>query len=551
VPKLVQNFLSHEGGSSMILAHRKVDVAMLNSAVRDARKARGELRDAGQIGAMEVAVGDRVVFTKNDSKLGVLNGQFGEVTGVHFKGLGVTVQVDEGKSVHVSTVDYTDLQHGYASTIHKSQGMTVDRAMLWGSASLDRHLVYVGMSRHREQFDLYQPDEATQVRSFEQCLARTTRAVTVEAMMVKHGLEVAVDDAGRTRLARTYPMAHEADHAKDVKARVERQVRDGMAKEQTKHEAALARAEAAMAAHQAAEPPGGKRLYFSKQAHEERLAWDNASFERQAALSSAQQSLDQWNRACSTPRFEDRLMDKRLRLMDVDPLTPAGGVEQNRDGTIRITDRYPIAARKEARIAAGGAQREAESSIAAHEQDLARTESFARQTLDRHLQAEPTDSKFQVFMYQGPKQARDAWEAKRPELEAKVAEAKEATAAWSHSVATEGVVERQHWEAFKQRAPSAVAIKVMTMDADEKRAERFGALRQYHVVEKLLESTLGRSMQNAYAATREKLVERFAREQKRERLPEQLQGRVAKHHEVQEQARTLSRSRSKGMDLGR
>jgi len=34
-------------------------------------------------------------------------------------------------------------------------------------------------------------------------------------------------------------------------------------------------------------------------------------------------------------------------------------------------------------------------------------------------------------------------------------------------------------------------------------------------------------------------------------LPRQLQGRVAKHREVQEQARTLSRSRSKGMDLGR
>ena len=30
------------------------------------------------------------------------------------------------------------------------------------------------------------------------------------------------------------------------------------------------------------------------------------------------------------------------------------------------------------------------------------------------------------------------------------------------------------------------------------------ALRQYHVVEKLLESTLGRSMQNAYAATCDK-----------------------------------------------
>lgn len=281
------------------------------------------------------------------------------------------------------------------------------------------------------------------------------------------------------------------------------------------------------------------------------VAWDNKEFALRTTLTDAQGSLDRWNEACSARGFKTQLLDKGLRLQDVDPLTPAGGVEQDRDGSIRLTDRYPIAAWQAGMLAANGAQREAESSIAGHEHGLARAESFAQQNLDRHLQAEPTDSKFQVFLYQGPKQAREAWEAKRPELEAKVAEAKEATAAWSHSVATEGVVEKQHWEAFKQRAPSAVAIKVMTMDADEKRAERFGALRQYHVVEKLLESTLGRSMQNAYAATREKLVGRFAREQKQERLPEQLQGRVAKHLEVQKQERTLSRSRSKGMDLGR
>ena len=91
----------------------------------------------------------------------------------------------------------------------------------------------------------------------------------------------------------------------------------------------------------------------------------------------------------------------------------------------------------------------------------------------------------------------------------------------------------------------------MTLNAEEQRAERSGALRKYHWVEKVLESKAGRSMQTAYAATREKLVSRFSREQQRERLPGQLQGRVAKHREVQEQARTSSRSRSKGMDLGR
>ena len=66
----------------------------------------------------------------------------------------VEVKRDDGKMVSFSMADYDKLAYGYASTIHKSQGMTVDRAMVWGSASLDRHLGYVAMSRHRERLEI-------------------------------------------------------------------------------------------------------------------------------------------------------------------------------------------------------------------------------------------------------------------------------------------------------------------------------------------------------------------------------------------------------------
>ncbi|MBZ5845368.1 Ti-type conjugative transfer relaxase TraA, partial [Rhizobium sp. VS19-DR104.1] len=45
--------------------------------------------------------------------------------------------------------------HGYATTIHKNQGATVDRAFVMASATMDRHLTYVAMTRHRDEVQLY------------------------------------------------------------------------------------------------------------------------------------------------------------------------------------------------------------------------------------------------------------------------------------------------------------------------------------------------------------------------------------------------------------
>jgi ATP-dependent exoDNAse (exonuclease V) alpha subunit len=54
---------------------------------------------------------------------------------------------------------YNHLDHGYAATIHKAQGVTVDRSYLLGSKYLDAHASYVGMTRHRESVDLFYSQE--------------------------------------------------------------------------------------------------------------------------------------------------------------------------------------------------------------------------------------------------------------------------------------------------------------------------------------------------------------------------------------------------------
>ena len=51
--------------------------------------------------------------------------------------------------------DYAHLDHGYAATIHKAQGVTVDRVHVLATPGLDRHSTYVALSRHRDCVQLH------------------------------------------------------------------------------------------------------------------------------------------------------------------------------------------------------------------------------------------------------------------------------------------------------------------------------------------------------------------------------------------------------------
>jgi Ti-type conjugative transfer relaxase TraA len=140
--------------SQLMLAHTRADVAELNQL------ARGRMRDAGALGADEVvqtergarsfAAGDRVMFLRNERSMGVKNGSLGTLEKIEGSSLTVRLDGPERRQVQFGLKDYAHIDHGYASTIHKSQGVTVDQGHLLASDGLDRHAAYVGMSRHRE-----------------------------------------------------------------------------------------------------------------------------------------------------------------------------------------------------------------------------------------------------------------------------------------------------------------------------------------------------------------------------------------------------------------
>ena len=143
--------------SRIILTHTNAEVRELNEAARDAMRASGDLGEDIRLkverGDRDFAAGDRIMFLRNERGLEVKNGTLGTVE--HVNQQGMTVRTDDGRSVAFDVKDYAHVDHGYAATTHKAQGMTVDRAYVLATPGTDRHGAYVGMTRHREGVALH------------------------------------------------------------------------------------------------------------------------------------------------------------------------------------------------------------------------------------------------------------------------------------------------------------------------------------------------------------------------------------------------------------
>ncbi|MCP3477792.1 Ti-type conjugative transfer relaxase TraA (plasmid) [Bradyrhizobium sp. CCGUVB1N3] len=146
--------------TSLILAHLRRDVRSLNDMARGKLIERGLLEEGHAFrtadGERRFAVGDQIVFLQNEGLLGVKNGMIGKVVEAE-PGRFIAEIGERGhrQRVEVDQRFYPHVDHGYATTIHKSQGATVDRVKVLASLSLDRHLTYVAMTRHREDVALY------------------------------------------------------------------------------------------------------------------------------------------------------------------------------------------------------------------------------------------------------------------------------------------------------------------------------------------------------------------------------------------------------------
>ncbi|CAL7962254.1 Plasmid mobilization system relaxase [Gammaproteobacteria bacterium] len=178
----------HPEKTQIMLAYTRRDAQELNEMARSHRKENNELGEDQALktesGNKDFAVNDRIYFLRNDRNLGVKNGTLGTIENIYLKeGDGsrgqITVRLDRDdldgnpKLVTLDLGQYDHITHGYAATIHKAQGVTVDQSYILASKHLDSHAIYVGMSRHKEAAELFwSREEFADKKELEQVLGR-------------------------------------------------------------------------------------------------------------------------------------------------------------------------------------------------------------------------------------------------------------------------------------------------------------------------------------------------------------------------------------------
>jgi Ti-type conjugative transfer relaxase TraA len=152
------------GASRFVFAYTNRDVDALNAELRQVRRERGELTGADvafntKHGVAAFAVGDRVQFTDTDKRRHIYNGNAGTITGFDAGTGQITVRLDAasgaGRDVTWSAHEFEGFRHGYAGTIYKGQGKTLDRTYLYHTEHWRAAASYVALTRQRDSAQVF------------------------------------------------------------------------------------------------------------------------------------------------------------------------------------------------------------------------------------------------------------------------------------------------------------------------------------------------------------------------------------------------------------
>jgi conjugative relaxase-like TrwC/TraI family protein len=145
------------GRDAAMFAWRRANVAELNRLARHRWAAEGRLGgpELGVPGGRAYAAGDRIVLLAPAADGRLVASQAGTVAAVDPSAATLVLRID-GQEVRLSAVEAgaDRLDYGYARTVHRSQGDTVDVSHRYPDGG-GRELAYVSMSRARHQAFTY------------------------------------------------------------------------------------------------------------------------------------------------------------------------------------------------------------------------------------------------------------------------------------------------------------------------------------------------------------------------------------------------------------
>ena len=121
--------------------------------------------------SMELRIGDRVQFTRNDRETGRVNGLGGTVTRIDPDRGQATVKLANGREQKLNLSDPRDkhLRHGYVQTAHAAQGQTAERVLIHADSRstnlVDQKMLYVALSRAKAEAVVVTDDKDRLVRA--------------------------------------------------------------------------------------------------------------------------------------------------------------------------------------------------------------------------------------------------------------------------------------------------------------------------------------------------------------------------------------------------
>lgn len=149
---------------SIMAAFKNETVNALNILARQKLVDKGVLEQGYLIeterGNIQIAANERLLFKKNDSGIGVRNGDFATVLSFSEDLKTMQVELDNGKIVELMPSSYKYFDYGYAATVHKLQGHTTrDCHVLIDGEGWDRHKFLVAASRHKQNLMIHAATE--------------------------------------------------------------------------------------------------------------------------------------------------------------------------------------------------------------------------------------------------------------------------------------------------------------------------------------------------------------------------------------------------------